>query len=88
MAKAQGGKAQGAKAAAKKRVVKVDSHGDAHIVASFNNIIISLTNKQGQVREAEEGLMGVSLDPKFATNRWIYLYYAHDYAHGYSIMNF
>ena len=42
-------KAQSAKAAAKKRVVKVDSYGDAHIVASFNNIIISLTNKQGQV---------------------------------------
>src|ERR1700752_301958 len=42
-------KAQGAKAAAKKRVVKVDSYGDAHITASFNNIIISLTNKTGQV---------------------------------------
>ncbi len=42
-------KAQSAKAAAKKRVVKVDSYGDAHIVASFNNIIISLTNKSGQV---------------------------------------
>ncbi len=38
-----------AKAAAKKRVVKVDSYGDAHITASFNNIIISLTNKTGQV---------------------------------------
>lgn len=49
MAKAQGQKAVSAKAAAKKRVVKVDSYGDAHIVASFNNIIISLTNKQGQV---------------------------------------
>jgi small subunit ribosomal protein S11 len=47
MAKAQ--KAQSAKAAAKKRVVNVDSYGDAHIVASFNNIIISLTNKTGQV---------------------------------------
>jgi len=47
MAKAQ--QAGGAKAASKKRVVKVDSYGDAHIVASFNNIIISLTNKQGQV---------------------------------------
>jgi small subunit ribosomal protein S11 len=46
----QGGKgAQSAKAAAKKRIVKVDSYGDAHITASFNNIIISLTNKQGQV---------------------------------------
>ncbi len=42
-------KAQGAKAAAKKRVVKVDTYGDAHVTASFNNIIISLTNKQGQV---------------------------------------
>ena len=49
MAKAQGQKAQSAKAAAKNRVVKVDSYGDAHITASFNNIIISLTNKQGQV---------------------------------------
>jgi small subunit ribosomal protein S11 len=38
-----------AKAAAKKRVVKVDSFGDAHINATFNNIIISLTNKSGQV---------------------------------------
>ena len=38
-----------AKAAAKKRVVKVDPHGDAHINAAFNNIIISLTNKTGQV---------------------------------------
>ena len=38
-----------AKAAAKKRIVKVDSYGDAHITASFNNIIISLTNKSGQV---------------------------------------
>ena len=45
MAKAQ----LSAKAAAKKRVVKVDAHGDAHISATFNNIIISLTNKSGQV---------------------------------------
>jgi small subunit ribosomal protein S11 len=45
MAKAQ----QSAKTAAKKRVVKVDVYGDAHINATFNNIIISLCNKQGQV---------------------------------------
>lgn len=38
-----------AKAAAKKRIVKVDAYGDAHISATFNNMIISLTNKQGQV---------------------------------------
>lgn len=37
------------KAAAKKRVVKVDAIGEAHINATFNNIIISLTNITGQV---------------------------------------
>lgn len=34
---------------AKKRKVKVEPQGYAYIKASFNNIIISLTNKQGQV---------------------------------------
>jgi small subunit ribosomal protein S11 len=48
MAKAQQ-QASSPKAAAKKRVVKVDSYGDAHISATFNNIIISLTNKTGQI---------------------------------------
>jgi len=38
-----------AKTAAKKRVVKVDVYGDAHINATFNNLIVSLTNKQGQI---------------------------------------
>lgn len=33
----------------KKRKVKVEPEGCAYIKASFNNIIISLTNKQGQV---------------------------------------
>ncbi|MES2287969.1 MAG: 30S ribosomal protein S11 [Bacteroidota bacterium] len=37
------------KAVAKKRVVKVDAVGEAHINATFNNIIISLTNITGQV---------------------------------------
>src|ERR1041384_5188363 len=51
MAKAQQQQQQtvSPKAASKKRVVRVESYGDAHITASFNNIIISLTNKQGQV---------------------------------------
>jgi small subunit ribosomal protein S11 len=56
MAKAQ---APTAKAAAKKRVVKVDVYGDAHINATFNNLIISITNKQGQVISASSaGKMG------------------------------
>lgn len=33
----------------KKRKVIVESSGQAHITASFNNIIISLTNKKGDV---------------------------------------
>jgi small subunit ribosomal protein S11 len=50
MAKAiSANKAPNVKTSSKKRVVKVEAAGDAHIVASFNNIIISLTNKQGQV---------------------------------------
>ena len=43
----------------KKRVVSVDAHGQAHIKASFNNIIISLTNQTGQVISwASAGKMG------------------------------
>ena len=34
--------------AQKKRVVKVEAQGEAHIHSSFNNIIITLTNLQGQ----------------------------------------
>lgn len=34
---------------AKKRKVIVEATGEAHITASFNNIIISLTNKRGDV---------------------------------------
>jgi small subunit ribosomal protein S11 len=33
----------------KKKNVKVEAHGQAHIQATFNNIIISLTNNVGQV---------------------------------------
>jgi small subunit ribosomal protein S11 len=48
MAKAAKAQAS-AKTVAKKRIVKVDVYGDAHINATFNNLIVSLTNKQGQV---------------------------------------
>jgi small subunit ribosomal protein S11 len=44
---------------AKKRVVNVESTGHVHIKASFNNIIISVTNTQGQVISwASAGKMG------------------------------
>ena len=37
------------KATVKKRVVRVDAQGEAHIHSSFNNIIVALTNTDGQV---------------------------------------
>lgn len=36
-------------AKAKKRIVKVEANGEAHIKATFNNVLISLTNKKGEV---------------------------------------
>ena len=38
-----------AKTTTRKRTVKVEAIGEAHISATFNNIIISLTNMAGQV---------------------------------------
>ena len=44
---------------AKKRVVNVESTGQVHIKASFNNIIVSITDNQGQVISwASAGKMG------------------------------
>ena len=51
--------AQKRKDKAKKRVVVADPIGQAHIRASFNNIIISMTNANGQVLAwASAGKMG------------------------------
>jgi small subunit ribosomal protein S11 len=51
--------AQKRKDKAKKRVVNVESVGQVHIKASFNNIIISMTNSVGQVISwASAGKMG------------------------------
>jgi small subunit ribosomal protein S11 len=44
---------------AKKRVVQVEAMGQAHIQATFNNIVISMTNSTGQVITwASAGKMG------------------------------
>lgn len=43
----------------KKRVVKIEAAGKAFINASFNNVIVSLTNNEGQVISwASAGKMG------------------------------
>jgi small subunit ribosomal protein S11 len=49
MAKQQQQTTPVAKANTRKRTVKVEASGEAHINATFNNIIISLTNIAGQV---------------------------------------
>ncbi len=51
--------AKSTKKVTKKRVVVIEPIGQAHINASFNNIIISMTNNQGQVISwASAGKMG------------------------------
>lgn len=48
-----------AKSGAKKYKVKIDAVGEAHVKASFNNIIITLTNSQGQtISWSSAGKMG------------------------------
>lgn len=48
-----------AKSNAKKFNVKIDAVGEAHIKASFNNIIVTLTNAQGQtISWSSAGKMG------------------------------
>lgn len=48
-----------AKSSAKKFKVKIDAVGEAHVKASFNNIIITLTNSQGQtISWSSAGKMG------------------------------
>jgi small subunit ribosomal protein S11 len=48
-----------AKKVTKKRVVIVEPYGEAHINATFNNIIVTLTNKTGQaISWSSAGKMG------------------------------
>ena len=43
----------------KKRLVKIDPVGQAHISATFNNIIVTLTNNEGQtISWSSAGKMG------------------------------
>ena len=61
---------KGAGSAKKKRNVKVDAVGEAHIQSTFNNIIVSLTNAQGQViswsSAGKEGFRGSKKNTPYA----------------------
>lgn len=52
-----------------------ETTGEVTLVATIP-VNTKYTNKEGMVREAEEGLMGVIAHPDYETNHWIYLYYA------------
>ena len=55
----QSGAAPELKKTAKKRTVKVDAIGQAHVNATFNNIIITFTNVSGQtIAWSSAGKMG------------------------------
>jgi len=66
----------------KKRVVKVDAIGKAFVNASFNNIIITLTNNAGQVISwASAGKMGslnflaiLDLGPMYLAILFVYVF--------------
>ena len=55
---------------AKKRVVKVEATGEAHISSTFNNVIIALTNNVGQViswsSAGKSGFRGSKKTPPYA----------------------
>ncbi|MGP8216349.1 MAG: 30S ribosomal protein S11 [Bacteroidia bacterium] len=55
----QAGSAPEVKKTVKKRTVKVDALGQAHVNATFNNIIITFTNNSGQtIAWSSAGKMG------------------------------
>lgn len=63
-------KAKGKAAPKKKRNVKIDAVGQAHIQATFNNIMVTLTNNTGQViswsSAGREGFRGSKKNTPYA----------------------
>ena len=56
--------------AAKKRNVKVDANGQLHVHSSFNNIIVSLANSEGQIISwSSAGKMGFRGSNSASTQR-------------------
>lgn len=60
----------------KGNVKSVDLKTNAVKIIGFIPVNRIYTSKEGRVREAEEGLMGIAVHPDFEKNHWVYLYYA------------
>ncbi|GAB3705080.1 hypothetical protein GCM10027592_37100 [Spirosoma flavus] len=67
------------------RVIFIERHGTIQLyspttkqVKTIATIPVSTKykDKEGTETEAEDGLLGVNIDPDFAKNHWIYLYYS------------
>ncbi|MFX0556970.1 PQQ-dependent sugar dehydrogenase [Maribacter sp. CXY002] len=53
-------------------------NSDTRIVKTVGNVPVNIfyTNKEGQTRAAEEGLMGIAAHPDFTNNHWVFMLYA------------
>ncbi len=49
--------------------------GKSKIIATIP-VSTKYKNKEGKEREAEDGLLGLAIDPNYKENNWIYLYYS------------
>lgn len=54
-----------------------DEERDTLFSAGHIDVNTKYTSAEGRVTEAEEGLIGLSLDPDFSNNNLVYIYYAH-----------
>lgn len=67
------------------RVLLVERHGDVRIYSPATKQLKTIAtipvstkykDKEGHETEAEDGLLGVNIDPNFEKNHWVYLYYS------------
>ncbi len=67
------------------RVLLVERHGAVRLYSPANRQLKTIAtipvstkykDPEGNITEAEDGLLGVTIDPDFARNHWVYLYYS------------
>ncbi|MDB5239598.1 MAG: hypothetical protein JWP57_223 [Spirosoma sp.] len=67
------------------RVLLIERHGAVRLYSPTTRQLKTITtlpvstkykDKEGNETEAEDGLLGVNIDPNFAQNHWVYLYYS------------
>ena len=66
---------------ADERVVFIERHGYVNLYKRADGTVrriatIPVSTKYADSSQAEDGLLGLSADPNFATNGWLYMYYS------------